>query len=80
MEDNFKKIEGGILAEGEVSGHHHRVGVQVLERTDGVRIFEGATIVRHEEHNPIELVDNQWASDRVNETDHVSQMERKVVD
>lgn len=80
MEKDLRKIEDGILAEGETSGHHHRVTVQVMERPDGVRLFDGSTIVTHEEHNPIELINKEWASDRINETDHISKMERKVVD
>ena len=78
--EKLKEVKGGILAEGETSGHHHRVGVQVMERPDGIRLFEGATTAVHEEHGKIDLPETQWASDKVNETDHISKMERKVID
>lgn len=70
----------GILAEGEVTGHKHRVTVQVLERADGVRVFEGATTVTHEEHKPITLPARKWNSAKVVEMDHVAQAIRQVAD
>ena len=75
-----KEIKTKTLAEGESTGHAHRVQVKVLEREDGVREFEGPTTVTHEEHKPIELPSRKWNSDKVIETDHLTKMERKVVD
>lgn len=79
-ERKMKRVQGNTLAEGETTGHAHRVQVQVLEREDGVRIFDGETDVTHEEHKVITLPDKTWASDKVKELDHVSHMERKVID
>lgn len=76
----MNEIKSKTLAEGEVTGHSHRVSVVVMEREDGVREFDGATTVTHEEHKPIKLPNKQWASDKVIEFDHVSEMERKVID
>lgn len=76
----MKEINSRTLAEGEISGHAHRVKVKVMERDDGVRLFDGATTVTHEEHNPIDLINKQWASDRVREYDYFADMERKVID
>lgn len=70
----------GILAEGEATGHKHRVTVQVMEREDGVREFEGATTVTHEEHNPITLPARKWNSAQGVEFDHVLDSDRTIVD
>jgi hypothetical protein len=76
----LKKVKGNCLAEGETTGHAHRVQVAVMEREDGVRLFDGETVVTHEEHKEIKLPNKQWASDKVKEFDYVSEMERKVID
>jgi len=75
-----KQIEGGILAEGEATGHKHRVSVAVMEREDGVREFEGATEVLHEEHKTISLPNRKWNSGIVREIDPYSDMVRQVRD
>lgn len=75
-----KKIAGGVLAEGEVTGHAHRVGVAVYETEIGTREFDGATTVTHEEHGPITLPDRKWASGRVREMDHYAEQAREVMD
>lgn len=75
-----KKNVGNILAEGEVTGHKHRVTVDVMEREDGVREFEGATIITHEEHKPVPLPNRKWNSAIVVETDHLANETRRVVD
>ena len=76
----MKRIKDNMLAEGEVTGHAHRVQVAVMEREDGVRVFQGATTVTHEEHKPITLPARKWNSDKVVEYDYFQEMERKVVD
>jgi len=75
-----KLIKGGILAEGEITGHAHRVKVQVMEREDGVREFEGATTITHEEHKPITLPQRKWNSAQVTEVDHLTNITRAVAD
>lgn len=70
----------GILAEGETTGHKHRVTVQVLEREDGIRVFEGATTVTHEEHKPITLPARKWNSAQGVEYDHIRDLERTIKD
>jgi len=76
----MKEVRTKTLAEGEVTGHAHRVTVKVMERSDLVRLFEGPTEVVHEEHKTIVLPDKKWASDVVKEYDHLQDMERRVVD
>lgn len=78
----MKKV-GKILAEGEVTGHFHRLqGTEVLEREDGVRVFDVEKMdkVTHEEHGTIELKPEQYASDRVVEFDHFAEEARRVQD
>lgn len=75
-----KKNCGNILADGELTGHAHRVTVDVMERKDGVREFEGETTVTHEEHKPIKLPYLAWNSAKVNEYDHYAEMAREVRD
>ncbi|MFA5439777.1 hypothetical protein [Dehalococcoides sp.] len=75
-----KKNCGNILADGELTGHAHRVTVQVMEREDGVREFEGETTVTHEEHKPVKLPHLAWNSAKVNEYDYYAEMAREVRD
>lgn len=79
-EPKRKRIEGSILASGEVTNHHHRVTVPVYEGLDSTREFDGATTVTHEEHKPITLPDKEWASGQIIETDHLSGMTAPVRD
>jgi len=72
--------KGNCLAEGEQTGHAHRVQVQVMEREDGIRLFEGATDVTHEEHKTITLPKRKWLSGQKTEHDYFADMERQVVD
>ena len=76
----MKKVEGNKLADGETTGHSHRVSVTVMEREDGVRLFEGGTTVVHEEHKPITLPKKKWASGIIKEYDYFQEMERQVID
>ena len=75
-----KKLEHRILAEGETTNHAHRVEVDVYEREDGVRTFEGPTPLTHEAHGPITLPAKKLASGRVVEYDYFLEMERDVRD
>ena len=75
-----RKRKDRILAEGEATGHAHRVTVDVYDTKDGTREFMGSTTVTHEEHRPIALPDKVWLSGRVREYDHFADMERGVQD
>jgi len=76
----MKRVKGNVLADGETSGHAHRVQVKVMERIDMLRQFDGATTVTHEEHKVIEIPDGKWVSGIVKEHDYFTEMERNVVD
>lgn len=77
---NMKKLEKKVLAEGEVTGHAHTVDVDVFEREDGLRQFEGATKVTHQEHKEIQLPEKIWLTDKVVEYDEFEQQARRVRD
>lgn len=58
---NAKKTHRQVLAEGEVTGHSHRIaepGSASLYDCGGdlyLEVFDGGASVRHEEHRTIEL-------------------------
>ncbi len=78
-----KKLQDPVLAEGEVTGHAHRVaGVSVFEEQDGTRTFSArrSVTVTHEEHGPIVLPKGKFTSARVREYDHFAEEARQVAD
>lgn len=76
----MKKLDKRVLAEGEVTGHAHRVEVDVFEDEQGLRHFQGRTPLTHEEHKRIEIPSGKWVSGRVREYDHFSEEARNVID
>jgi len=80
-----------ILAEGEVSGHVHRisqtkkkVAVMVMEPMAGLQFLQvldpkGATIT-HEEHLPITIPKGAYVVRKVREYDHFTEEIREVKD
>jgi hypothetical protein len=77
-------VPDGVLAEGEATGHAHRVPVQVeRDWQTQCRYFttEDDTIVTHEEHGPIALpARRKMASGIVREMDHVQMRLHPVAD
>ena len=77
--------EGAIvLAEGEATGHAHRildVDAMFFEK-DGKFYLknDSAVIVKHEEHGPITIEPGIWEVGQVREKDWLSGMVRRVVD
>lgn len=80
----MKKLKEPILAEGEVTGHAHRLlaDVDVFETDEETRIFDlnEYTILTHEEHGPITLPPGEFESDKVIEFDQFDKQARKVRD
>lgn len=79
--------KGFVLAEGEVTGHAHRVydnikmyrfnddaGVAFIDTGDG-----GATVT-HEEHKPVNLPPGKYRVWQVVEADHLERVIRRVAD
>jgi len=78
--NDLKKSDDNVLAYGEVTGHAHRVDAEVYEYPNGVREFEGATTITHEEHAAITLPDKKWNSAQVMEFSPLEGMVRPVKD
>lgn len=80
----MKKLEKPILANGETTGHAHRIdgAVDVFECEDGTRQFENRqpVMVVHEEHNPVEVPTGKHESGIVQEYDHFAEEARRVQD
>ena len=81
-----RKLDKPILAEGEVTGHCHRLSdkVDVFQTKDDTKEFdlENPTDLVHEEHGTITLSPGQFESDQVLEYDPFEQEagKRKVID
>lgn len=87
----MEKIKDSVLAEGEATGHSHKIleGLQVLKTLDDTRVFEvtvgekkyGCTVV-HEEHDKIEIPNKPqvYESDQVQEWDSFKEEAQRVVD
>lgn len=59
------KLEHLTLAEGEVTGHRHRIsqGEAELYERDGtlyLRVFSPTALLTHEEHKPITVPQGDW--------------------
>lgn len=80
--DERRLLPVPVLAEGEATGHAHRLpeGIAVLENPDGTREFTGPATVTHEEHAPVALPPTEYLSDRVREYDHAAEEARRVCD
>lgn len=80
----MKKLNKSILAEGEVTGHAHKLSnkVDVYETEEKTRQFDltSPDTVKHEEHNPITLKPGIYESDKVIEYDHFAEEAKKVQD
>ena len=80
-----KPSSGLVLAEGETTGHAHRVTRgQAKMLRDGERIFlrvlSGDATVTHEEHGPITLPRGDYEVKRVREYDHFAEAARVIGD
>jgi hypothetical protein len=60
-----QKLEHLVLAEGEVTGHAHRIsaGEAELYEKEGtlyLRVLSDTALITHEEHQPISLPKGEW--------------------
>ena len=77
------KIENGklIVAEGEVTGHAHRIsGNFELAADGGSFALMEPTPIEHEEHGPINLPAKEFCSGICLEQDHFAEEARNVAD
>lgn len=82
-----KKAETNVLAEGEATGHAHRLhgdGFTVFEdpktRRKHLRVVKGGVMLRHEEHKAFEVPPGDYEVRGVQEYDHFSEEARQVAD
>ncbi len=88
LPENAIRIETSIIAEGEATGHHHRLAVredaELAALWDGSKMVKvgpnGVTVV-HEEHGPVTLAPNtNYAVHQGREYDYLAEATRYVVD
>lgn len=76
--------DGFVLAEGEVTGHAHRVrdDIALFRTKDGTMYLkaEKPFTLLHEEHKAITWTPGIFSVGRVREMDHLAEMERPVND
>ena len=85
--DAVKKSSGkvNILAEGEITGHHHRmltsVDVTVFEDTDSMyfKLDDEASLV-HEEHKEVKIAPATYKVLKEREFDYFNREMRRVID
>lgn len=77
-----KKVQGRVLAEGEVTGHYHALDHSDVFDTGSTRVFdvEESDTLTHQEHGPIEIPAGEYESGIVLEYDHFAEESREVVD
>ena len=85
MKNKLQKIETGIIAEGEATGHCHRAvgdGVEVYDGPKGREIHatdDGVTVT-HEEHQAIHMPPGVYECGIVREYDHLKEEAKRVID
>lgn len=83
--ERMKKRDGGIVREGETTGHAHRIlGTDFQLYQLGARLFgrilSGDCRIVHEEHGTIELPVGDYEFTPTVEYDHFTERSRRVVD
>jgi hypothetical protein len=83
-------VKNGIIAEGEATGHHHRVAEADLEKaevyaisTGEVRyltVLDGKISIQHEEHGTVELEPGSYEIHRARQYDYGQHVARQVAD
>lgn len=77
---------GYVLAEGEVTGHCHKITEVenvVMVKTDGGQIYlsvKTRTPLKHDEHTLITIEPGDYRVRKVMERDHFSRITREVID
>ena len=88
--EGAKKRDSYILAEGESTGHKHKLQVAVAEKEKTCEVYEknGTLYLRvfsptpliHEEHNPVLIPEGNWEVGNTYEYDHFAEEARIVRD
>lgn len=79
--------KNGVIAEGEATGHHHRLATvedaQVYRVSDGayVKVGPNGVSIVHEEHRPVRLEPNTtYKVNRAREFDYLAEVARYIAD
>ena len=85
IEKDMEKLKHQTLAEGEVTGHAHRVtvGDAVLYRNAEklvIDVLSDIAVVTHEEHGPLALPKGTHKVKIVQEYDHFAEEAKQVAD
>jgi hypothetical protein len=79
-----KRLDHLILAEGEVTGHCHKVigDAALFENVDGLmlEVFSGIAEVDHYDHGNLLLEPGVYKVGKIQEYDHFKEEARKVAD
>jgi hypothetical protein len=84
-----RKVKNGVIAEGEATGHHHRVAEADLAEAEIYRHWNGQMYMRvsekgisivHEEHNTVTLEPGEYTVHRAREFDYLQSVSRYVAD
>jgi hypothetical protein len=84
----IRRQESGIIAQGEASGHHHRVAVadlpvaELFEAWEGkfLRVTERGVSIVHEEHKTVTIPPGTYRIHQAREYDYLAQFSRPVRD
>ena len=84
VEEIQRGADGFVLAEGEVTGHAHRVrdDIRLFREKDGTMYLKADKpfTLLHEEHKAITWTPGVFLVGRVREMDHLAEIERTVSD
>lgn len=79
-----RKNQAAVLAEGEATGHAHRIFDvdAIFYEKDGKFYLKNdkAVTIKHEEHKPVTIEPGIWEVGQVREKDWLSGMTRPVAD
>lgn len=82
-EKNYNEKKDLILAEGEATGHNHRIvsGLAMLYVSGNdmfLKVISETALLKHQTHNPIEIPKGDYKIEIVKEYDDIE--ERRVLD
>lgn len=88
--ENAIKVDSGIVAAGEATGHHHRIAANDMPVANLLKtnwqgdlmlvVSERNVNVIHEEHKPVTLSPGNYLIHRAREYDYLSNLVRNVRD
>lgn len=84
--DSFDLLKDGVIAEGESTGHAHVLFGDNYELRENPETKErhlkivDTTLLKHQEHDPIEIRPGSYRIGIVKEYDHFTEETRRVLD